>query len=671
MGNQNRDEYVTVDAAAGMIGIRADVLRCHIGVGALVAPDGFLSISSVREIAEQKKKYMSLREFLSGYDSEKFQSRLAENRAKYIDYLEENDYFGITITEPDRIFFRIPGRDEFYIARDDAAFLDSKSRTFFNEYGVSEREKALRILNNAKNREAMVKYVRKYLVFIEDRKNIYTPSLTDFVRIVLKMPDIQYITDDDIIAAVEETAKGKERIIGFFAFVSRYEDVAYHRVKLRRKEHGDCAAYAYEDYTLLAKALFNAAYDRAHNLTCKALENNWYAEMWMFLACHYICGWRASDICDRWAYLNLESGDNPFGVHTDTLKDDILNERILKDVYDNVALYVIRRIEMAGNVPRKTGRGKLRSEITPELRTFFGKLTLIAECHHIQSGEGYMKSRRIHYYSNWIACRDFFGEEVYSITGMRNISSRRLNKSYLQGLEKAARNNGNTTLVSHVIASYARNHADVDTTAIYLRDHGLTSESAGAVLFMMMQRGVFGVSLYRALLTAYPETFRKLTAAEQSALMEKIPISAYELETAGNVFLAAGEMSENLARGGSDESKEILRAMFSVIQGQGKAKDEGVFCWKRALGLCCEHPSYESCVANLCPQHIFTSDGVPALTRVIRDYMEKFRATGNRKYEIALKNYIIPAFQETLNAVIRDMSGAERNAVKKMIGESL
>ena len=82
MGNQNRDEYVTVDAAAGMIGIRADVLRCHIGVGALVAPDGFLSISSVREIAEQKKKYMSLREFLSGYDSEKFQSRLAENRAK-------------------------------------------------------------------------------------------------------------------------------------------------------------------------------------------------------------------------------------------------------------------------------------------------------------------------------------------------------------------------------------------------------------------------------------------------------------------------------------------------------------------------------------------------------------------------------------------------------------
>ena len=194
---------------------------------------------------------------------------------------------------------------------------------------------------------------------------------------------------------------------------------------------------------------------------------------------------------------------------------------------------------MAYNIPQKTGIGKLRSEIVPELRAFFGKLILIAEHHHITSGEGYMNAHRAPMYRSWVVCRDFFGDDVFTITGKHAISSRRLNKSYLQGIEQAAQANGNTTLVAHVVASFARNHANIDTTATYLKDHGLTGESAEVVLYMMMQRGVFSVSLYNALIAAYPDAFEKLTAQEQTAIMEQIPLSAYELETVGTSMVAS------------------------------------------------------------------------------------------------------------------------------------
>ncbi len=673
MGMDPLPAAMTVEAASRFLGIRAAVLRDHIDSGGIEYTDGLITGSSVAAIRKQKEEYVSLREFLEAYDGGLFSSRKASDRAKYIEFLEEHRYFGIGVIPPEKFFFSVSGRDDFFIRRDDTEFLDYESRGFFEDFGVSEREKAERILAGSKGHGATRRCVKDYLAFMEDEENIYTPSLTDFVRIVFEIPDISIASDNDIIASIEaaETGRTKRFLADFFSYAASREMVKYHRLTLKKAESESLPAYTYEEFAHLAKLLFNTGYEREHRLTEKALDNSWYAEMWMFLACHYVCGWRSSDICSRWVYPNLKGESNPFGICTGTLKEDILRGAIQDDVYENVAMYVIRRIEMAYNVPQKTGHGRLRSEILPELRPFFGKLTLIAEYHHLVSGEGYMKSCRIYRYRNRINCRDFFGEEILKITGMRHISSRRLNKSYLQGLEQAARGNGNTVLVSHIIAAYARNHADADTTVVYLRDHGLTGETAGVVLFMMMQRGVFGADLYHALLAAYPDAFKSLSAREQTRLMEKIPLSAYELETSGSVLAASEEIYGKLSRGDTKVPSETLKAMLEVARGRGRAKEEGIYCMRKALGLCCDHPLYESCIANLCPNHIFTAEGVPSLLRVLRDYTGKYRRTGNMKYAAALKKCIIPAFQEILNDVIRGMADDEKGAVRKLIEEGL
>ena len=670
---EKKDNLITIYKAAQSLGIKAKVIQYQVDAGNIEPVDGMVYESICDRISQQQAIYIGIKSFLQKHDSDRFESRYVRNRNKYIDFLEDNVYFGIEIVEPENILFELPEREDFYITKEDAQLLEYKSERFFQEFGLTEEEKVKWIINNSKGHPVASEYIKKYLAYIEDEDNIYTPSLTAFVRTIFDMSDIKQLTDEDIISVIEDAdaVRTKTLLTDFFKYVAKYETVKYHNVELKKKENDSEPAYPYEDFIKLAKILFNTNYDREHNLTLKALENSKYIEMWMFLACHYICGWRSSDICDRWIYPDLKSNDNPFKIRIDTLKEDIINGNITDATYDKVALYAIRRIEMAYNVPQKTGLGKLRSEIVPELRVFFGRLILIAEYHHITSGEGYMNAHRAAMYRSWVICKEFFGDDIFSITGKHSFSSRRLNKSYLQGLEQAAKDNGNTTLVAHVVASFARNHSNVDTTAIYLKDHGLTGESAEVVLYMMMQRGVFSVSLYNALIAAYPDAFEKLSAKEQTAIMEKIPLSAYELETMGTAFVASDRMMEVFAEGRTEEPKEILKAMFAVAQGKGKAKDPGIYCKKKALGFECENPTYESCLANLCPYHVFTSDGVPALVKVIKDYQTKGLITGNKKYGIALKTKIIPAFQDIINAVIREMSEEDKAGTKKLIEEAL
>ena len=673
MGKRKLSENLTVNAASKYLHIQLSDMQAYIDAGRITCTDGYISRLLLDSIRGQQEKYISLHDYLKKHDGGLFNSRLVQNREKYIDFLEEHSYFGIRTIDPEELILKVSEKEGCFIAKEDISFLDYKSQEFFAEFGISEQEKLDRIISGVSDHDHTKECIAGYLNFINDEGNIYTPSLTDFARIVFEMPDIIYVTDEDILNGIEsaETRKARELLTRFFTYAASQKSVSYHDVALKKTDHNSPVAYPYADFVKLAKVLFNDAYDREHGLTERALENSSYAEAWMFLSCHYVCGWRASDICSQWVYLNLEEGDNPFGINTVTLKEDILDGRIPDTVYESVALYVIRRIEMSYNVPMKTGKGKLRSAIVPELRIFFGRLTLIAEYHHLKSGEGYMKAYRASAYRNWVKCREFFGEDFYAVTGKHAISSRRLNKSYLQGMEQASRGNGNTTLVSHAIASYARSHTNVDSTIAYLKDHGLTGESADVVLFMMMQRGVFGVSLYHALLTAFPDAFGKLTAKEQSRLMVQIPLSAYELEAVGSVFAASEEMATELACGKTELPTMVLRAMLAIGQNKGKAKDEGVYCMQKALGLCCDHPLSESCLANLCPHYVFTSEGIPSLVRVIRDYAEKARRTEDKKYEAALRKCIIPAFQDVLNEIIREMSAAEQASTRKLLKEVL
>lgn len=674
--NEIKKNSLSLKSAARYIGIKSEVLVYQIENGKLNHINMRILKSDCEKIKKQREKYIGIKSYIMTHDSDTFIAKYAKHRSKYIDFLEINDYFGIQRYMSDEMLFALPDAEEFYFDIEDISFLDFNSIDFFNDYGLSEKEKVERIIKKSHDCPVTVKNLKRYIESSEKQESIYTPAFTHFVDIILSTEDVINITDEDIISLFEaiEIDTTKNYICDFLKFVSLYEKTKYHKVSLPKKESNSAKAYSYDKYVDLAILLFNREYDDNHELTQKALNNHLYAELWMFLSLHYVCGWRGANICKNWVYLDLKNEDNPFGINPTQIKEGILTNKYSEKTYIDVALYSIKKLEMLFNLPSKThnaAAGKLRSMITPDLRVFFGKMILIAEYHHFISGEGYMKEGRISQYENWTILRSFFGEEAFKITGRHNISSTRLNKSYLQGIEMSARYNGNTALVAHIVASYARNHMDVNTTAIYLKDHGLSGETAEVVLYMMMQRGVMGVYLYQALISAFPGQFEKLSMKEQTELMQLIPVSAYEIESIGSSLFASSKIHDNLIKADTEEPKAILKAMYAIGQGEGKSKDEGIFCKKKALGFSCVNPTYESCIANMCPYHVFSSEGIPALIKVIKEYSQKEDPTGTDKYINILKKKIIPGFQEIINAVIKDMTQKEKDELRVLISEGL
>lgn len=624
----------------------------------------------------QGKPIIGFKEFAMMHHTERFDPRYAKNREKYLDYLEINSFFGAEIIHPSKLILpKSQIKDELYLFCEDIDYISFKSIPFFEEYNLSEKEKTMLVLEKDTEHPLMKKELYNYIDFSEEQT--YRPSFTEFVKTLLSLPDINRITDEDIIEAIDniEYDQTKTNLVLFLSWVRSHKRVKYHKLALKKQEKkSEMPAYSYEEYVGIARILFNEVYDAEHDLTKKALDYSLYAEMWLFLAMHYVCGWRASDICDNWVYLNLQDGKNVFGIKIETLKEDILNNVYDEKTLSDITTYAVKKVEMSFRLPSKThnvAAGKLRAAITPDLRVFFGRLMLIAEYHHQKSGEGYMQSCRTGIYQNWIKLKEFFGEDMYTVLGHHNISSRRLNKSYLQGIEYTARREGNTTLVSHMIASYARNHMDINTTSLYLRDHGLSGEKADVVLYFMLQRGVMGVYLYQTLIDAFPDQFKKLPMKEQTEIMTQIPISAFELECAGQIQMAKDRIKTGFLAGKQQETSEILKAMYVIGQNGGKAKDNGIYCIRKALGMTCEHPTYESCIGNLCPYHIFTREGIPALIDVIQMYATKKDTTGKNKYQIILKKLIIPSFQSIINEIIKGMSHDEKKAVKKIIKERL
>jgi hypothetical protein len=555
--------------------------------------------------------------------------------------------------------------------------LESRLAEFFGLYALSEADKVERLLAAASqtNTKACLRKYMEVYVFGTSIK----PAFTEFVSLALTLPDLPKIEDKHIVQllAAPMSVSAKNTLINFLNYARHHaKKVLYNRLSQKPKESQPIPSYSDETYLSLAKYIFNAEYIHEHRMIERALENHFFAEMWLYLALHFCCGWRAADICNGWKYLRLyEKPDNPYGIHVETLYHDILHDRIPDEVYENVCHYATQSVTVSGQMPSKTAGPRtpaLVISIDPALSTFFGLLTLISEAVMLRTGDGYMRANRESHYQMRQNYREFFGQEMYDTLGGRNIQSRRLNKCYLQGVEESARQTGCGSLMASALASFARSHTNLDTIAHYLQDHQLSAENAEMVLYFMMERGVFGFEAYRTLLTAYPEAMKSLPMKEQNKVMALVASSPLQIELEQSGMAAGLDIREHFVNGENDKVLGMLKSMYEVSQGRAKGKDEGIHCICRAKGTPCLYPEFSSCLANACPHLVFTRYGYKALLGIIREY--KIAAdNGDVKKESVLMTVIMPRFKDILNAFMRDvnMERNERAGLQLMLKEAL
>lgn len=667
-------EYYSIQKACEKAEVTKTLIKRMIREKKFSLCDGKLPADAVDKVMVENKAYISLGEYSSEHDCGKFHGKTAKDRNNLLDYLEENEFFGIEIITPKELLIGNE-KDILFFRRSDVIFLDKKLQIFFREYGLTEEKKIRVLLKNSEKTDTS-EYLRKYLseAFFEKAA---TPSVTEFVRCMLQMPDLSKLTDEHVAELLKQPmyAATKELIVNFLNYVKRKRKVKYNVfTKVKAERSGSIPAYQDDTYLTMATYIFNADYIADHNMIEKALDNHLYAEMWLYLAIFFCCGWRAQDVCNGWQYLKLYKR-TLFGIRTDTLYNDILEDNLPDEIYIQVCKYSLGAIDQSGRLPSKTANrnpSPLKAVITPGLYTFYGLLTLIAETHMIKSGDGYMKPQRASVYQNKINLRDFFGKSMWDILGGQNIQSRRLNKDFLQGIEKTAREQGCGGVMASAVASYARNHTSLSTIRTYLQDHRLTGENADMVLYYMMERGVFGFELYQTLITAYPDAMRRLTLKEQNQVIEQMNVTPLQLEEAESGAWFMLVIQNEFKHGNDTAVVQMLKSMYEITQNRGQGKDQGVYCLLRSEKMACQHAEWDSCLANCCPYLVFTKIGYLPLLQILLQYQTEAK-NGNKKAKNILQQILIPRYQKILNQLMKDMnmSQEDRNGLKLLMKETL
>jgi len=350
----------------------------------------------------------------------------------------------------------------------------------------------------------------------------------------------------------------------------------------------DTDAWPLETFARLAFRVFNPASIEEHSLVEKAREDRACAALWVFIALHFVCALRSTDIRRLPAPVLPAAGA---GWKTE-------DERLSR-----VCALWEEQISLLGLTPRKTSRHgnipAIKALIPDVLRPLFGLFLSLA-------AEGYGGG------TPFLDCdpsaarlRAFFGEDFVRELGGRAFSTRKANKSFLQGLEALSSKTGSPA-DGYLLARIARSHKgspyefSCAATDHYLRDasfHGLTARAA---LGQMFERGVFGFLPVLLIEDLDRRAFRSLTPSGQSRLLKELGQRPWQLEAVCRSCILALERAEDavreVLRAGAGNEEALSGALRSLSDRPPGSPEGAAFCLLSASGIPCASPDRGSCM---------------------------------------------------------------------------
>lgn len=370
------------------------------------------------------------------------------------------------------------------------------------------------------------------------------------------------------------------------------------------------------------------------------------ANLWLFVATHFVCGWRGTDI------VRIPMPSLPCG-------GDEMKERLSTGSIDTGTMLdeVEMRVRYAALKPSKTKRydvPELKLSIAESLRKPYGFILAAAASHHENVQPGGTFIRRA---GNVAELLGFFGSDFASACENKGFSTRRANKSYLQGIESAADSSPGKPK-GYMLAALARSHksgygALPKTTEVYLRDARFSGYSPEFIAREMFERGVFSF-IPALLLDMYDgERFKKLPVSVQTRVITEIGIGPSGLEGVASVVQGALDRARQAIaeimerplemRGGAE------RILQNIASGFAAGRQDGFLCLMTAAGYGCKDADRSCCIG--CGFEIYTKTILRLLmserSRLMRK-KENADEAESARCEAILKNAVLPAITEIL-----------------------
>ena len=413
-------------------------------------------------------------------------------------------------------------------------------------------------------------------------------------------------------------------------------------------------AYSLKDFSIMAYCIFNEEAWSKRDLIRKAIENPAYSDLWLFVALHFVCALRKGDMA------RLPAPKLPYGAGD-------VHSRILSGDYtrgEAVALTseLIQRLELQPMLPSKTAaRGHvpdLKLSVPTSLREPIGIIIAIVLGHHpeIRPGDGFVVPS-----DSMLNLNNFFGEEFAIALGYRRFSSRRGNKSYLQGIEAVGGiDNEAGKPKGYMLAAVARSHKGgfgklAQATDIYLKDARFAGYTPEFIAHEMFERGIFSF-IPAILLEMYAgEKYKSLPVRDQTKLISEIGLSAQQIEQiaeSADYALIRSKEAIRLIFTSIDGIKEnVFMVLQNIASGNAPSRNDDYLCLMTAAGLGCPHSDRDSCLG--CGYEIYTQSAMFALMKEydrISDLRNTASGAMKARYNRILETAIYPAVEEMLSS---------------------
>ncbi len=613
----------------------------------------------------------------ASYLQEHFHVESVDFNVVFIKFLVDNNWFGINPVWQD---------DLLMIDPNDFQPIHGKIKCFFDNYTLEIEDKNNILLTMLKDRlpdttEKLKKFYKEYE--FPDEIIYY---LTDFLLKNLKI-DICIMDDDNIeellTIAYDELTKQYGDILSSFlrwlkdSFKTKY--LYDYFMARRRDDKNSNEAYDSQKYLEMLYCLFNEEYIIENDMYVSAAQSKNYVDTWLFLALHFICSLRNSDIVR---------------IHNPRLTmkpEDVLKKVIEGNFSDEDArltLYSITwRLTALPLTPNKTkkysGISSIKLCVPESVEVHIGTLFAIAEAHrklnNISDDEPLIRV-----ISDYDRITRYMGDEIGALFLTSNFRSRAANKSYLQSVfmltDDILENDDEFNTKGYILAALARSHKGsygqfANTTAIYLKDAKLSGLTPEFVAMELFERGVLSFIPSMLLKIITDGDYNRLPVHNQTKLIQKLDLSPGEVE--GIVAISnqsqkqSAELIEEILSNEDDKRNSILRILHRVGNGDAVSKQDECLCLMSAMKKICPYHDRSSCIG--CKYEISTKSTVFLMISEYNRLLALYNKTSDdrlkEKYKALIKEAVLPAIDELFQCIQEQYGDDALQSLEKIVKE--
>ena len=592
------------------------------------------------------------------------------DRSRLIAFLDANSWFG-----------QAPGLDGQEIYMELTSLLEERVGLWLGAYGLADKDKITLLLEAFQGRYPDT--CTAYRDYIRDNggSSVRTDlRVLDYLLSVLDEEVIQYREEE--LQPLISGATGylditcRNRLLAFISSLDgRGLKLSYKYAAINKKTiRQDTDAYTIGDFSRMAYLIFSAESWQENSLLEKASENSHLADMWLFLAMHFVCALRAMDI------FRLPAVRLPMEGHA--MKASILAGAFTEKDAAGITRLWVQEIGAFRRPPGKTagygGIPELKISIPKTVESAFGMMLAVSASHH----EGAFLVGNPYCLVTRSRLRRFFGEGLWPVGKTKGFQTRRANKSYLQGIEMAAEDGTPGRVKGYMLAALARSHkGGIGTlpgmTGLYLKDASFTGLKPEFILREMFERGIFGFVPVLLLEMADRKVFRSLTVNAQTRLVRSVGLEAWQIEKLASAVSTAKEKARAVIRSiftdpGGVREELVMQVLQKVGADEAPAKHDFFLCARTAAGMTCPSPDRSSCIG--CGAEIYTREAFQELMREYLHLCAIYREAGGweaLRLSRILEEGIMPAVALAVESIGRLYPDADVSQYLKIVEEGI